>query len=128
LQDQAAPFDGVVVADPALLLDRQDLAGLSGAVGDEGAAGIGRRNREGGVVLRQVLLGDIPSISAASPWLSSPRSYRSSNASNRISRTPCSTPPGPSPAPFSSGSKTGQITRYKIRTDHESATPAQVQS
>src|SRR5258707_13019026 len=31
-------------------------------------------------------------------------------------------PPGPSPAPFSSGSKTGQITRYKNRTDHESAT------
>jgi hypothetical protein len=32
-------------------------------------------------------------------------------------------PPGPFPAPLSSGSKTGQITRYKNRTDHESATP-----
>ena len=31
-------------------------------------------------------------------------------------------PPGPSPAPFSSASKTGQITRYKNRTAHESAT------
>src|SRR5438874_6235161 len=33
-------------------------------------------------------------------------------------------PPGPFPAPLSSGSKTGQITRYKNRTDHESATPS----
>jgi hypothetical protein len=31
-------------------------------------------------------------------------------------------PPGPSPAPFLSAAKTGQITRYKNRTDHESAT------
>ena len=29
--------------------------------------------------------------------------------------------PGPFPAPLSGGSKTGQITRYKIRTDHESS-------
>src|SRR5207245_7144428 len=34
-------------------------------------------------------------------------------------------PPGPSPAPLSSGSKTGQITRYKNRSDHESATRRQ---
>src|SRR5271155_2627506 len=31
-------------------------------------------------------------------------------------------PPGPFPAPLSGGSKTGQITRYENRTDHESAT------
>src|SRR5205814_1663523 len=31
-------------------------------------------------------------------------------------------PPGPFPAPLSSGSKTGQITRHKNRTDHASAT------
>jgi len=29
---------------------------------------------------------------------------------------------GPYSAPFSSGSKTGQIRRYKNRTDHQSAT------
>jgi hypothetical protein len=42
----------------------------------------------------------IPSISAASPWLSSPRSCRSSNASNRICRTLCSIPARPSAPPF----------------------------
>ena len=31
-------------------------------------------------------------------------------------------PPDPSTAPLSSGSKTGQISRYKFRTDHPSAT------
>ena len=35
-----------------------DLESLIGAVGDEGAAGLGRRDREGGVVLGQVALGD----------------------------------------------------------------------
>ena len=59
-------------------------------------------------------------------WLNSPRSHRSSNASNRILRISCSTPPGQSPAPDIpawSDSKTGQITRYKFRTDDELATP-----
>jgi hypothetical protein len=31
---------------------------------------------------------------------------------------------GPFPVPLSGGSKSGQITRYKNRTDHESATPS----
>jgi hypothetical protein len=37
--------------------------------------------------------------------------------SKRICRTPCSTPARPIPRPFSGGSKIGQITRYKNRTD-----------
>ena len=59
LQDQVAPFDRAVVAASVRLLDTQNLADPARAVGDEGAAGLPRRDREGGVVLRQVLLGDI---------------------------------------------------------------------
>jgi hypothetical protein len=58
LQAEPAPLDGVVVADPALLLEAQNLARVAAAVGDEGAAGFGRRHREGGVVLPQIGLGD----------------------------------------------------------------------
>src|SRR5512135_621012 len=38
LQAEPAPLDGVVVADPALLLDAQDLAGGAAAVGNEGGS------------------------------------------------------------------------------------------
>lgn len=57
LQGEGAPFDGVVVADTTLLLDTQDRTGLAGATGHEGAASLFGRDREGGVVLRQVALG-----------------------------------------------------------------------
>ncbi|HEV2098804.1 MAG TPA: hypothetical protein VGR45_07735 [Stellaceae bacterium] len=60
LQAEAAPFDGVVVADPALFLEAEDLARLAGAVGYEGAARLGRGDREGGVVLPQIAFGDPP--------------------------------------------------------------------
>jgi hypothetical protein len=42
LQGEPAPFDGVAVADPAFLLDAQDVAHPAGAIGDEGAANLGR--------------------------------------------------------------------------------------
>jgi hypothetical protein len=50
LQDRSAPLDGVVVADPALLLDAQDLAPLPI-----------RRSRQ-----RRNVRSEIPSIPAAS--------------------------------------------------------------
>jgi hypothetical protein len=77
LQDQVAPFDRAVVADSVRLLGTQDLADPARAVGDEGASGLPWRYREGGVVLRQVLLGDI-AVAA------------SSSAAKRISRILCS--------------------------------------
>ena len=60
LQAEPAPFDRVVVADPALFLEAQDLAGRTAAVGDEGASRLLWHHRETGVVGRQVALGDPP--------------------------------------------------------------------
>jgi hypothetical protein len=52
----------------------------------------------------------------------------SSNLSKRICRTPCSTSVRPIPRPPFERSKTGQITRYKNRTDHESPTGDELQA
>ena len=58
LQGQAAPLDGVVVAHPAFFLEAQDLAHPAGAIADEGAAGLGRGYREGGIVGWPIGLGE----------------------------------------------------------------------
>jgi hypothetical protein len=60
LQAEPAPFDRVVVADPALLLEAQDLARGAAAVGDERGSGLLRRHREPGVVGRQISFADPP--------------------------------------------------------------------
>jgi hypothetical protein len=57
LQGEPLPFDGVVVADLTLFLDAQNLPpGLCG-IGDEGRAVLFGGNREAGVVLGQIDLG-----------------------------------------------------------------------
>src|SRR3546814_17136893 len=55
---QTVPFDGVVVADPALVLNAQDLAPGAGAVGYEGRAGLLGGDGEAGIVRGAVDLGE----------------------------------------------------------------------
>src|SRR3546814_9879220 len=50
LQMQTVPFDGVVVAAPALVLNAQDLETGAGAVGNEGGGGLLGGDGEGGRV------------------------------------------------------------------------------
>ena len=84
--------NGVVVADPPLLLDAQDVPRGTRSVRQEGRAVLLGSDGESGVVGRDVGV-----------------------------RDPCILP-GPFPVPLSNCLKTGQITRYKNRTDHPSAT------
>ncbi len=58
LHGETAPFDGIVVADPAFLPNAQDVAHPAAAVGDKSAAGLGRGHRKGGVVGRPIGLGE----------------------------------------------------------------------
>jgi hypothetical protein len=58
LQSKPTPFDGVVVAGAALLLEAEDFVGCTGAVGDESGSRLLGRHREGGIVGWQVALGD----------------------------------------------------------------------
>src|SRR3546814_9624585 len=58
LQMQTVPFDGVVVADPALVLNAQYLAPGAGAVGYEGRAGLLGGDGEAGIVRGDVDLGE----------------------------------------------------------------------
>src|SRR3546814_20314765 len=58
LQMQTVPFDGVVVAAPALVLNAQDLAPGAGAVGYEGRGGLPGGDGEAGMVRGDVELGE----------------------------------------------------------------------
>ena len=58
LQAQAAPLDGIIVPHPALLLDAQNVLHSAAAIADEGAAGLDRGDREGGIVGRPIALGE----------------------------------------------------------------------
>src|SRR3546814_6364008 len=66
LQMQTVPFDGVVVADPALVLNAQDLAPGAGAVGYEGRAGLLGGDGEAGIVRGAVDLGE-PAVGRLDP-------------------------------------------------------------
>src|SRR3546814_3470859 len=57
-QRVTVPFDGVVVADPALVLNAQDLAPGAGAVGYEGRGGLLGGDGEAGIVRGDVDLGE----------------------------------------------------------------------
>ena len=54
LQRQAAPFDRVVIADGALLLNAEDLGPGDGPIAQEAGAFLLGSDREGGVMLRDV--------------------------------------------------------------------------
>jgi hypothetical protein len=58
LQAQASPLDGIIVPHPALLLDAQNVLHSAAAIADEGATGLGRGDREGGIVGRPIALGE----------------------------------------------------------------------
>src|SRR5258708_32943162 len=58
LEGEAAPFDGVVVAEGALPLDAEDLAAQCRPVGHEGGAFLLWLDREGRVVLRDGGVGE----------------------------------------------------------------------
>jgi hypothetical protein len=60
LQGETPVAHGIVVADHAGLLDGEDVSMDAGAIGDESALRLLGRQREAGVVVRQVDLADEP--------------------------------------------------------------------
>jgi len=58
LQEELAVAHGIVVGDDALVLDAQDVVPGAAVSGHEGGAGLQGGNREAGIVLGQIDLGD----------------------------------------------------------------------
>ena len=130
LQAEPLPLDGVVVADDALFLDAEDLAPGLGGIGDEGGALL-LRHREAGIVLGQIDRGQ-PAVgrrdagdASALEFLRQPVLQRPEGplgAAACLRRMCCDRPSLAPDNPAWSDSKTGQITRYKFRTDDELTT------